>query len=365
MLTDRKGVVDSLAVLNSTFDTGWQPAEIAVPNPDITKPGDITEPEVWTKTGVLALSIPGDQTFRYKVSVKFKLTQDAVTKYFDVVSSAYTTETAIVLDGHGVYSLSDSAISDCFYSIHTQPVGWPFIIPAALIPTTFINQTGWIPFSLNGSPLTITRNGVSPSGIVIAGADYTSELQKGYGIRILQNLVTKYFYITAVPTFSTDTIVTGLIGNDAAGNVVTIEDTSLYPITNACWTPNPSAAFGFPNGGWLNWVPGAYSCTGTMTYTSVTTILAKFRMSGNEVMVKHKSTGTTGGTASYGIIVPLPIAPNFTDSRYTGGASITDGSAISGTWRVTAGGILYYNNSGGLLGIGTVEVGSSEISYLA
>jgi len=57
---------------------------------------------------------------------------------------------------------------------------------------------------------------------------------------------------------------------------------------------------------WLNWQP-TYGAEGTMTYTSVTTDLAKYRLKGNEIEVCVYFYGTTGGTASNAFYGTLPI----------------------------------------------------------
>ncbi len=97
---------------------------------------------------------------------------------------------------------------------------------------------GWIPLPA----LTYA----TPTTATIA-TDWTDILQKGYGVKLTQHGVVKFFCIYVIPTYSSpDTTITA-IGNDAAGNVVVIEDTATYPITSAYWTPNPQGAFGFPD----------------------------------------------------------------------------------------------------------------------
>lgn len=54
------------------------------------------------------------------------------------------------------------------------------------------------------------------------------------------------------------------------------------------------------------WTP-SYSASGSMTFTGVTTDIAKYVIKGAEVTVFFRFTGTTGGTASNAIRFSLPL----------------------------------------------------------
>ena len=58
--------------------------------------------------------------------------------------------------------------------------------------------------------------------------------------------------------------------------------------------------------GWLTWAP-VYSGSGSLTYTSVTSTLAKYKIRNDMIKVLLRCTGTTGGTTSTSISFTLPI----------------------------------------------------------
>ena len=66
---------------------------------------------------------------------------------------------------------------------------------------------------------------------------------------------------------------------------------------------------------WLIYQP-VYSCSGSMTYTSVVTYSAKYRISGKQIYYKVFAGGTTGGTASNEIRVSYPFEPITFGSSY-------------------------------------------------
>lgn len=57
---------------------------------------------------------------------------------------------------------------------------------------------------------------------------------------------------------------------------------------------------------WLTWAP-AYSCSGSLTYTSVTTLLAEYRFDWKKIEIVQSATGTLGGSASTRIGFTLPF----------------------------------------------------------
>lgn len=58
---------------------------------------------------------------------------------------------------------------------------------------------------------------------------------------------------------------------------------------------------------WLTWQP-VYTCSGSMTYGTVTTEVARYRLSGNTNIIEIGANGTTGGTASSTITPSVPFA---------------------------------------------------------
>lgn len=57
---------------------------------------------------------------------------------------------------------------------------------------------------------------------------------------------------------------------------------------------------------WLTWQP-VFSGNGSMTWTSVSTVLARYRLSGNICSIAFDFTGTAGGTASFALQFTAPI----------------------------------------------------------
>ena len=101
---------------------------------------------------------------------------------------------------------------------------------------------------------------------------------------------------------------------------------------------------------WLSFTP-TYSCSGSMTYGTVTTDEALYRFSGNAFQaVVNTSAGTVGGTPSTTISSTIPFTVGFaaavepgwgwvyTNSTYNAGLIYTDGTKInarlynSGNW---------------------------------
>lgn len=57
---------------------------------------------------------------------------------------------------------------------------------------------------------------------------------------------------------------------------------------------------------WLTWTP-TYSASGSLTYTSISTYRARYKVSGGQLLLDFSSAGTTGGTASNTITVTIPF----------------------------------------------------------
>lgn len=123
---------------------------------------------------------------------------------------------------------------------------------------------------------------------VLAGA--LLKYQKGDKIKLTQTTV-KYFYVIGVA----DTVLTITGGTD-----YTLADAA---ITSPYYSKveNPQ---GFPT--LFNWTP-TYSASGSMTYTSVVTSFAYFKIAGNVCEIMLRAAGTTGGTASTSLHATLPV----------------------------------------------------------
>jgi hypothetical protein len=153
---------------------------------------------------------------------------------------------------------------------------------------------GWIPAEETWSYASATTITV-PSGAA-------SRYQKGDKIKITNNSATKYFYIVGVA----DTVLTVTGGSD-----YTVHDSA---ITNPFFSKieNPQ---GFPH--WFNYTP-SYSASGSMTFTSTSTLLAKFRVAGSEVHALVSCSGTIGGTPATDLRATLPIAADFSGGIVSG-----------------------------------------------
>lgn len=88
---------------------------------------------------------------------------------------------------------------------------------------------------------------------------------------------------------------------------------------------------------WLTWAP-AYSASGSMTYTSVSTNIAQYQVKGRNVEYNFQSTGTTGGTASVSILATLPFdSLNIATTSEAYPASAGDGTTVLGFCFLTSG----------------------------
>jgi hypothetical protein len=97
--------VDALDTLLDALLTGW----VAAP--------------ALTRTGATTFTAVGNVTALFPVGTKIKLT-DTTTKYFYVVSAAYTSLTTVTVTGGSDYSLV-GAISNPYYSYDANPQGFP------------------------------------------------------------------------------------------------------------------------------------------------------------------------------------------------------------------------------------------------
>ena len=146
------------------------------------------------------------------------------------------------------------------------------------------DQTGWCDIDEEWS--------YASASTITVPSDATTRFQIGDRLR-LNNTTTKYFYVIGVSA----TVLTVTGGSDyAVANSV---------ITNIAYS-RVLRPFGFPDT--FNWSPRAFGALAPMTYTDggVTVNVAQFSMLGRIITGYIDVSGTTGGTASGGIIFQLP-----------------------------------------------------------
>lgn len=69
---------------------------------------------------------------------------------------------------------------------------------------------------------------------------------------------------------------------------------------------------------WLDWTP-AYSASGSLTYSSVSTTSAKYKFNGDRVMYYLTAAGTLGGSASNTLYATIPFDPSVTTTTVGNG----------------------------------------------
>ena len=96
---------------------------------------------------------------------------------------------------------------------------------------------------------------------------------------------------------------------------------------------------------WLDFLP-TYSAGGSMTFTSVTTDISRYKIKGSNCYIMMRAYGTTGGTTSKDIRSTIPITPAFNgwlvgvavyDTETLSGTAEWDGIAFAMKWRNYAG----------------------------
>ena len=203
--------------------------------------------------------------------------------------------------------------------------------------------------AVSGSALEAAVNGwIALTTCVYASAaaftiaqDMSAVLAVGDRIRLVQSGATKYFYVVGVSVSGGITTVTVTGGSD-------------YSLANAAITSpcvsNAASPAGFPD--WLNWSP-TFTASGNMTFTSVATNVAKFKLVGKQLYLVLLATGTTGGTADVAIDFSLPVTAAVLTAAFFGYA--IDGSLQCGFGNLgnsTTGAMFKYNYSNWSLGTG-------------
>ena len=143
----------------------------------------------------------------------------------------------------------------------------------------------------------------SASSFTVAG-DRTAFYTKGRRIKWTHATVFRYGVISSSSYGAPNTTVTILVNND----YVISNSTIITPAVSDLDNP-----IGFPD--WFSWIP-SYSASGAMTYTAVTTQLAKYRVTGRCCQFMFRSSGTLGGVAGNAVYVTCPVTPIAITGQY-------------------------------------------------
>jgi hypothetical protein len=172
-------------------------------------------------------------------------------------------------------------------------------------------------------------SGISPNGWMACNETwiYTSattftvsgnvstKYQKGDKIIWTQNGSTLYSNIISV-SYSAGTGLTTIIkhvGYISTSGDCDLLNTAIYIITNNAYS-KWSTPQGFPD--WFSWTP-AFSCSGSMTISSISTHHALFKIEGSMLFISCSITCTLGGTANNTIYAISPVIIDSSMSGYT------------------------------------------------
>jgi hypothetical protein len=107
---------------------------------------------------------------------------------------------------------------------------------------------------------------------------------------------------------------------------------------------------------WLEWLP-TYSASGSMTYTSVTTVKSVYQITNRTLNISLASSGTTGGTASTQINATLPITlASTTNGAYSFSGIAEDTSPIGAAINNSSNNIIRFIKIGSNWGLGASRV---------
>jgi hypothetical protein len=86
--------------------------------------------ETWTYASAdsptYTFTVSGDETGRYSLGMRIKLTQSSTTKYFIITAVSYSSpNTTVTVYGGTDYTLANSTISNTYYSMVKAPQGFP------------------------------------------------------------------------------------------------------------------------------------------------------------------------------------------------------------------------------------------------
>ncbi len=289
--------IANAAISTPYFSYAYHPQ--GFPDWMVKSDGWINAFETWTYVSATTFTISGDVTTEYLRGDKLKLTQTTI-KYFEIADISYSGGsglTTITVNGHGVYTLANAAITNNFYSKKASPQGWFF-------------NSGWTAFQ---TILTYA----SATSFTIVG-DYSGILQKGDKIKFDQT-TTKYFYVLSAVYSSPNTTITVTGGSDYS--------VANAAIASAYWShvENP---FGFPD--LFN-----YDATPTGFSALPTGIVGRFSIQGNKCYVEHWETGNgTSNSTNFNIPLPVPVVTITGYVITASGIGIDNGVQLSNPIRV-------------------------------
>lgn len=158
----------------------------------------------------------------------------------------------------------------------------------------------------------------SSNNVITVPSDATDKYSIGDKLKLTDDGTVIYAYVVAVAA----TTLTVLC-NTASGTETTLASGSTItsPYYSKAETP-----IGHPI--WFSWTP-SYNGTGSMTFTSVSTHLARYRIVNKNCEVMVIARGTTGGSASNNLTVSKPINHLvITGGYYTGTNFCENGGAF-------------------------------------
>lgn len=203
----------------------------------------------------------------------------------------------------------------------------------AYFDTLYSPATGWMPD-------TSTWTYASASTFTVSG-DLTEVFRKGTKLKFTQSSTVKYAVVTESSYSSPTTTVTIAVNTDYT--LASAAITSPY----YSYIENPR---GWPD--WFNYTP-TYSASGSMTFTSVTTNAARYRVAGRTVTVNARFYGTTGGTPSTNVQFSLPTNCIIPYQSFAGCGGIYDTADLACHVLVDSNKVIVKRPDGGNWGIGS------------
>lgn len=249
------------------------------------------------------------------------------------VIGAQTEKTTAV--SNDKFALLDSAAS---YALKWMDYGHLQAVLDTYNSGIYAPITGWVP---DGDTWTRTGNHT----FTVSG-DVTARFRKGTKVRYKDGGAYEYGVVLSSAYSTPNTTVTLFTNDDYAMAATTITDKSISYIEN------PE---GFPD--WFNWTP-TYSASGSMTFTTVTTTQAIFRVAGQQVSFVIFATGTTGGTAATTISATPPATCSAAQQVPVGGSTrdATSGAIVLGKGSVTGTSISIQKSDASNYGLGTGRI---------
>jgi len=191
--------------------------------------GWITANETWTYASATTFTVAGDQTDRYAVGDKIKLTQTTV-KYFSVIAVSYSApNTTVTVTGGSDYTLDNAAITSPYYSKATSPVGFPQWFSYAVTASGVTGGTFVGRFRIVGrSCRVIQRNTANGTGSATSRS-YNAPVAAAAASITVQGVAT--------------TINNGAVGLGKCTIAATASTINVYLSNEANWTASGESAF--------------------------------------------------------------------------------------------------------------------------